>query len=455
MCRTEAYAFDTPIIGPTDLRNMISMRTRRNRAVSLQELTAAAYKHVAPKDVEIHFARLNDLPQPEPLFSPPQILNRTESGIPFADLFCGAGGLSLGFEQAGAICKYALDYDASALESFAINRPENLEVVCSKIEDVLKDDSISMQVPLVIGGPPCQGFSLANQQRQTVDPRNRLYADFLELSSRFGANILVLENVPGILKQWPAIHEDLEHRGYANKIFILEASDYGVPQRRRRVFIVAAQGLGPSKTDAFFNDIESGLESQRAAWEKTCLEEALFGLPTLSAKTVSNATYLENDEFGYTINAQLHESNDYVDRINAGFPPGFTFNHRTKYNNARDIALFKCLGQGEDTKSEAFHKLNPYKNRDHIFKDKFYRLHAKKPSKTVTAHMYYDCHMYIHPTQDRGLTPRESARVQGFPDQYLFLGKPNEWYRQIGNSVSPLIARCLAKSILSAMEKHF
>jgi DNA (cytosine-5)-methyltransferase 1 len=117
--------------------------------------------------------------------------------------------------------------------------------------------------------------------------------------------------------------------------------------------------------------------------------------------------------------------------------------------------LFKCLRQGEDTTSEAFSQLNPYKNRDHIFKDKFFRLHAKRPSKTITAHMYYDCHMYIHPTQHRGLTPREAARVQGFPDQYIFVGKPNEWYRQIGNSVSPLVARVVARAVLSAIKNIF
>ena len=361
----------------------------------------------------------------------------------------------MGFELAGAVCKYALDHDPAALASFKINRPEKIEVVCSDIGEVLKDSRVDKQIPLVIGGPPCQGFSVANQQKQAADPRNRLYEDFLELSSRFNASVLVMENVPGVLKQWPAISADLVSRGYYNKIFELEASDFGVPQRRRRVFIVAAKGLSRERADSFFAQISATLEIEKTMFSSKTLEDALYGLPKLSAKTVKNATYLETAEFGYSIAAPSKKANGYIDRINEQFPTGYTFNHRTKYNNPRDVRLFQSLNQGEDTSSEAFAKINPYKNRDHVFKDKFFRLHPQKPCKTITAHMYYDCHMYIHPTQDRGLTPREAARVQGFPDQYIFLGKPNEWYRQIGNSVSPLVARSLASSVLASMRSHF
>jgi DNA (cytosine-5)-methyltransferase 1 len=426
-----------------------------NHGMQLRELVAACYHHVAPKDIETHIERIETLPQPPHVLSTPNILNRDEAGIPFADIFCGAGGLSLGFELEGATCKYALDHDSSALETFTINRPKNVEVVSADIGTALMQRSFASQVPLVIGGPPCQGFSLANQQPRKNDPRNRLYADFLETASRFGAKVVVIENVPGLLKHWDAVHTDLKARGYASKVFLQEASDFGVPQRRRRVFIVAVRGLPNGKGDSFLEQVSADLDGQRTTWKKTAIETALFGLAVLDAKSVSNATHLETERFGYTIGPQSNGSNSYLDRINEGFPRGFTFNHRTKYNNTRDIKLFKCLQQGEDTTNENFAKLNPYKNRDHIFKDKFFRLHAKRPSKTITAHMYYDCHMYIHPTQHRGLTPREAARIQGFPDQYVFVGKPNEWYRQIGNSVSPLVGRCVARAVLSAITNFF
>lgn len=426
-----------------------------NYGLQLRELATACYQHVAPSDIEMHINRIEAIPKPTQVLSTPQILNQNETGIAFADLFCGAGGLSLGFELEGAVCKYALDHDSSALETFRINRPRNVEIVCSDIGAAMKHHSFSNQVHLVIGGPPCQGFSLANQQPRKSDSRNLLYADFLEVASRLAAKVVVIENVQGILKHWDAIHTDLESRGYASKVFLLEAAEFGVPQRRKRVFVVAVKGLTPGKTESFFQQVDSVIESQRSAWAKTFLEDALFGLPGLDAKTVCNSTHLENDRFGYTIGPQSIGSNAYLDRVNKGFPQGFTFNHRTKYNNTRDISLFKCLKQGGDNESDAFAKINPYKNRNHIFKDKFFRLHAKRPSKTITAHMYYDCHMYIHPTQDRGLTPREAARVQGFPDQYVFIGKPNEWYRQIGNSVSPLVGRCIARALLSAITRCF
>ena len=423
--------------------------------VMLPELVRTCYKHVAPKDVEMHLKRLESGDKPDPIFATSTILNCDDSGIPFADLFCGAGGLSLGFELEGASCRFALDHDSSALETFAFNRAKNVQIMHVDIRTALHQQLLGVQVPLVIGGPPCQGFSLANQQPRENDPRNRLYEDFLEAASIFGAKAVVIENVPGLLKKWDAVHSDLQRRGYSSRVFLLEAEDFGVPQRRRRVFIVAIKGLAAGKTGSFLKQVVDEIEKQRNTWKKTSIDAALLGLPSLEAKSVSNATHLETDNFGFTIGQPSHYSNVYIERVNHGFPLGFTFNHRSKYNNQRDISLFKCLRQGEDTTSDAFSKLNPYKNRDHIFKDKFFRLHAKRPSKTITAHMYYDCHMYIHPTQHRGLTPREAARVQGFPDQYVFLGKPNEWYRQIGNSVSPLVGRIVARAILSAIKNIF
>jgi DNA (cytosine-5)-methyltransferase 1 len=418
----------------------------------LYELVKACYQYVAPKDIDEHFKRVKGLQQPEFIHSSPSVLNLGDSGINFADLFCGAGGLSLGFELEGAVCKYALDHDSSSLATFAINRPKNIEVNNSDIRSVLKQKTVLPAVQLVIGGPPCQGFSIANQQPLESDPRNTLYIDFLKLADRFQSKVVVIENVPGILKYWDRIQSDLNSRGFCSRVFQLDAYDFGVPQKRIRVFIVAVKGLTQKNAQSFLNQVSAGIDIQKNGFFHVNLEDAIYGLPALEAKTISNSTHFENEKFGYTIGSACKSSNGYLDRINADFSKGFLFNHRTKFNNPRDINLFECLKQGEDTTSKAFAELNPYKNRDHIFKDKFFRLHSKRPSKTITAHMYYDCHMYIHPTQHRGLTPREAARVQGFPDQYLFLGKPNEWYRQIGNSVSPLVARVIARSILKAIK---
>jgi len=432
---------------------IIEGNTKNIAMSSTYDLVESCYRHVAPKNIDAQFNRIkNFIPQDFSLAGK-SVLNST-GGIPFSDLFCGAGGLSLGFELEGADCKFAIDIDASSIESYLINRPSSSVALCDDIHSVLNSRMAVSHVPLVIGGPPCQGFSLANQQPLKNDPRNFLYESFLEFAHKAQARVIVIENVPGILKYWGKIKTDLNKRGYSSSIFDLEASLLGVPQKRRRVFIIGVMGLTQIESKTFLADIDTSIQLQKTKSIPTNLSEALYGLPILNAKTVMNRTDLEDEKTGFTIAKASKNSNPYLDMINGRFGTGLLFNHRTKYNNPRDIMLFSCLSPGEDTTSEAFAAHNPYKNRDHIFKDKFFRLRPDQPSKTITAHMYYDCHMYIHPTQARGLTPREAARVQGFPDQYIFLGKPNEWYRQIGNAVSPIVSRCLAKALLPAI-KHY
>ncbi len=427
----------------------------RKKIRTLYELVSTCYEYISPNIINEQFQRISNSAKPKTPFSTPQILGKNTHGIEFSDLFCGAGGLSLGFEMEGAVCKLAIDHDESAIETYAVNRSEDSTVLCQSILDFLNDDTkVIPQTPLLIGGPPCQGFSLANQQQKENDPRNLLYAAFLEYASRSNAKVLVMENVPGILKNWTDIESDLTSRGYSSHIFDMEASNFGVPQKRHRVFIVGVSKAHIKCTDKFFDDIHKNLQNQKNTSKTFNIADALFGLPSVKAKNIKNATYLENEDFGFTIAPPIHAKNSYTKAINAEFPDGFLFNHRTKYNNPRDIELFASLSQGEDTTCEKFAALDPYKHRNHIFKDKFYRLSENLLSKTITAHMYYDCHMYIHPHENRGLTPREAARIQGFPDQYLFLGKPNEWYRQIGNAVSPIVGKCLARAILPAMHKH-
>lgn len=172
------------------------------------------------------------------------------------------------------------------------------------------------------------------------------------------------------------------------------------------------------------------------------------------SKTLKNASYVENSFWGYTFGGMHQPATEYVELVNRELPKRVPLlNHKSKYNNERDIQIYELLKPGEKSDAESIQEINPYKSRADIFKDKFDKLVADEPCKTITAHMYYDCNMYIHPTQARGLTPREAARVQGFPDDYLFLGSPNEWYRQIGNAVSPLMARVLAIGLKNVLER--
>jgi DNA (cytosine-5)-methyltransferase 1 len=203
--------------------------------------------------------------------------------------------------------------------------------------------------------------------------------------------------------------------------------------------------------DVFYRRLNLSLKATKH--QQFTLSDAIRDLPVVAAKSVRNASSLENEEFGFTVAASTtNQRNDYVNLINGEIAFPFVLNHRSKYNNPRDIEIFSRLKPGEKSDADSIKDIMPYANRQHIFKDKFFRLRNDFPAKTITAHMYYDCHMYIHPEQARGLTPREAARVQGFPDDYLFLGYPNEWYRQIGNAVSPLVGFEVAQALMESAE---
>ena len=193
--------------------------------------------------------------------------------------------------------------------------------------------------------------------------------------------------------------------------------------------------------ESFINVINESLEKIKSPLSFK-LKHAINDLPELEAKNQKNSTDLENDKFGYfkTINKKApSDYSVYINGSDKALP--YIYNHKSRYNNERDIKIYSLLKQGEDSSSESIKDINPYSNRKNIFKDKFYKLKEDDISKTITAHMKFDCHMYIHPNQARGLTPREAARIQTYPDSYVFLGPFTKWYMQIGNSVPPILSQ--------------
>lgn len=374
----------------------------------------------------------------------------------FVDLFCGAGGLSAGLEQSNLIPNLALDKDAPSLLSYHFNRPflNSSQIINDDIRKVVKEFEFKKS-PLIVGGPPCQGFSNANKQRKENDDRNELYKFYLHTVDKTDTDIFLLENVEGILKYFDQIQQDFEEINFTLFPYRLNTRDFGFPQNRKRVFILGINNkhlkIHNELHDIFTKEIDAGKNKVSFS-----LWDAIFDLPQLSAKTVRNSSSLENDEWGYTFGKFRSNNSKYSNYINSAediFLP--LLNHKSKYNNQRDIEIYSLLKPGEGSDSESIAQINPYLNRGEIFKDKFYKLRPDEPSKTITAHMYYDCHMYIHPYLSRGLTPREAARVQGFADDYLFLGSPNEWYRQIGNAVSPILARILGKALHKVLNRIY
>lgn len=379
-----------------------------------------------------------------------QIKNYNELDGPLLiDLFCGAGGMSLGFKQEGYKIVLANDIEKCCIDTYVHNHPEipKDKIVHGDIQDLvsnLDSDLIGNQkVDIVIGGPPCQGFSNANRQRLIDDPRNKLYKYYVEFLDKVKPKFFVMENVRGMFSIADQVVEDFNKIGYEVNYEILNAVEFGVPQNRERlIFIGNNIGVDNQK---IFEEIHSANKYK----DKTVLKDALYGLRELEALRIKNATEKDTEESGRKIdkNPYYDLENTYTDLINMGRRIKLVFNHKARYNNDRDIEIFGRLYQGDKSDDPKIADIMPYKNRNHIFKDKYFKLENDKPCKTITAHMKFDCNMYIHPTQARGLTPREAARVQSYPDDYYFTGSYTKTYMQIGNSVPPLMSRGIANII--------
>ena len=163
---------------------------------------------------------------------------------------------------------------------------------------------------------------------------------------------------------------------------------------------------------------------------------------------ITNPSALENSEIGYFKVHFEYQKTNFFSFINGNKQLDVLYNHKNRYNNDRDIQIYSRLPQGGNSLDPSIADIMPYKSRLNIFKDKYFKLKYKEICKTITSHMQFDCNMYIHPTQARGLSPREAARIQTFPDDYVFYGPQNSWYKQIGNAVPVKFAEIIAKEIV-------
>ncbi len=379
--------------------------------------------------------------------------SKAKKGLTYIDLFSGAGGLSLGFDRNNFTLIQAIDSDRNSIDTFKFNRKEKNNILCTDIQKIKKFKKANF----LVGGPPCQGFSNANQQKKIKDERNKLYHHYLKYLDKSGAKYCLMENVIGLKNFYNEISNDFSNFGFKTFYKIINTSEFGFPQNRKRLFIFGIKTKNEISFESFKNFVQKNLDKYRILYTKKHdfnLFDAIGDLPILKPKNIKNKTSLENDLYGYTVKKFKYKNTPYSKLINGNINNKFLLNHKTKYNNLRDIKIYSLLKPGENSTAKSIKHLMPYRRREKIFKDKFYKLDFNKKCKTITSHMYYDCHMYIHPNQARGLTPREAARVQGFPDNYYFCGGTNEWYRQIGNSVSPLISNILALIFKDYYEKN-
>lgn len=370
------------------------------------------------------------------------------------DLFCGAGGMSLGFKQLGFKIAFANDIEPACIETYSFNHPEipNEFIYEDDINNIIDEIQSKLRfkdIDVVIGGPPCQGFSTANRQRIIDDPRNKLYKSFVKVVGNVQPKFFVMENVTGMLSVAAQVVEDFAAIGYEVHYEILNSAEFGVPQNRKRLIFIGNR-LGIHNASIFDDiNIENNFASKRFV-----LEDAISDLPKLEALKIKNATDLDTEESGMKIATHPHyKKNEYLSMIN-NEDSDIIFNHKARYNNDRDIEIFGRMHQGDKSDDPKIADIMPYKNRNHIFKDKYFKLVYKELCKTITAHMKFDCNMYIHPTQARGLTPREAARVQSFPDDYFFKGSFTKTYMQVGNSVPPLMSRGIANAVLKYINEN-
>lgn len=371
----------------------------------------------------------------------------------FIDLFAGAGGLSCGLQQAGFMPCFVNEIVPTFCNTYKTNHNLGDDQYyvgdINELNEHLDDYAKYIKgATLVCGGPPCQGFSMANRQRVIDDPRNQLYKAFLQFLSKVRPKFFIMENVKGMMNKIDEIeqnYKDFLGDEYAFDYDVLRAQDFGVPQNRERlIFIGNRVGVNPKM---IFEEI---YKQKRISF---VLRDALIGLPHLESKADKGLKDIEDELSGFTVRDFEYIQNDFYHFINGDKVLTKLYNHKNRYNNPRDIEIYRRLPQGANSLHESIADIMPYKSRNDIFKDKYFKLDENQICKTITSHMKYDCNMYIHPWEARGLSPREAARIQTFPDDFVFTGAQNQWYAQIGNAVPVKLAKAIGKGIMKFIEK--
>ena len=391
-----------------------------------------------------------------------QELEQKKKKPTFVDFFAGAGGLSCGFTQAGFRVVFANDFEDVCIRTYQYNHPELstnkvLKGDIRKIVDYI-NDYVGQDVDVVVGGPPCQGFSSANQQRIIDDPRNELYKYFIKAVSSILPKIVVMENVRGMLKVADQVIEDYgnlkvtrDKREYTYCVAykLLNSYDFSVSQSRERLIYIAVRNDIAESRHITAEKIFDEIEQTNKKNPHYLLKDALEAIKPLDAPRIKNTNEIDSDTTGKKIDVNTYNGNEneYLSLINGGRNMPILFNHKARYVNDINFEIYRLLNQGDDASDEKIKGLMPYENRLHCFKDKYYKLIADRPSRTITAHLKMDCHSHIHPFQIRAITPREAARCQSFPDDYLFLGAYLKTYMQIGNAVPCLMAKGIANVI--------
>jgi DNA (cytosine-5)-methyltransferase 1 len=411
---------------------------------------------------------------------------KDRDGLTVVDLFAGAGGLSCGLSQAGCNIRWAIDIESDAVATYRLNHPEvpHENVVCGDVRNVDLTAQIqeAVQTPdVLVGGPPCQSLSQAGYRSRRAgdenysileDTRTTLYTQYVNAVDELRPKAILMENVEGMVNEvgdtgvrvidW--ILEDLAALddtgpGYHVDFRLQDMSEIGVPQHRERVLLVGLRKDHAGSQD----DVTELLKGISDSGDPHTLRDGLSGLPRLRRGEGGRvlAKTLSGGRSSYVTQHDLHTDTD------------LCFNHRAReHPMEKDQILFdEALRPGDtgwDVKYGSDGEYAEYIEYDvgtadnPRFKDKYRMLEWTEPSPTIVAHLAKDANAYVLPDyydhvrhdpeledaeRNRGITPREAARLQSFPDDYIFLGPFTSWFRQIGNAVPPIAGKRLGSAL--------
>jgi|TARA_B110000977_G_scaffold169038_1_gene218653 DNA (cytosine-5)-methyltransferase 1 len=341
----------------------------------------------------------------------------------FIDLFSGAGGLSCGFEKAGLTCLAGIDFLKPAIETFKKNHKNAIGIDGDIRKILIKDFKKKIKnqkVNIICGGPPCQGFSTIGPG-DAKDSRNHLFLEFVRFVKELKPEIIVLENVTGLLakkniKTLQSIFNCFEELGYDLNARVLSSHHYGAPQIRRRVILIGnrikIENIYPQKKFSNVGEISSKLQSPRTvSW------------------AFKNLINFKNKSFNHNIETASIKSELEISRI-SHVPEGKSI----RYERDEKKFLPKKLWFNHD-----WSEIGEKRFRE----AKFARLDRSKPSPTIVT----GSRMYYHPIENRYLTTREAASLQSFPAEFEFFGSITSQWTQIGNAVPPLMAEAIGDAV--------
>jgi DNA (cytosine-5)-methyltransferase 1 len=360
------------------------------------------------------------------------------------DLFSGAGGLSEGFRLAGFHVAASVEQNIHAAKTQMYNhvrrKQYRTKILTEDLRDVnrviarLRQEGVH-SVDAVIGGPPCQGFSTSNRRTRNMNnPNNSLFRQFLHVVTAFRPWVAVMENVAGIntFEKGAVIDEIVcafRSIGYGVDMAILNAANYGVPQNRRRAFFIGVRGKKPIIfPDPYITDPAKFI----TAWE------AISDLPPLpNGNTVDEMPYRANTGLTAYQKKMRHDGRTTVK------------NSLVTRNNDLVIRRYSFIPQGGNWSNIPDELMSNYSDKERCHRWIYFRLPENRPSVAITN---FRKNMLIHPSENRGLSVREAARLQSFPDDFVFLG--GVWHEQqlVANAVPPLLAEAVAKSVRRTLE---